>query len=149
VSLGSGIDQKAEVDLRDRASEARPKAYAPYSGYYCGCAVLSASGKIYTGTNVENSSYRLTVCAEQNAVTAMVASGDLGPIVAVAVAGKPGDPCVPCGACRQTIIEFGPEAQVYFLDTGSVPANRSIKELLPNSFELLDLRRDPGATPTA
>lgn len=101
-------------------------------------------GQDLHGNERRELSYRLTVCAEQNTVTTMVASGDPGPIVAVAVAGKPGDPCVPCGACRQTIIEFGPEAQVYFLDPGSVPVNRSIKEILPYSFELPDLRHSAG-----
>lgn len=125
-----------EPELRAIARTARESAYSPYSGYKCGCALLTASGNIYTGANVENSSYRLTVCAEQVAVTSMAASGDHGPVTAIAVAGEPGDPCVPCGACRQTIVELGPSAVVHFLGPGSEPISWSINDLLPFNFDL-------------
>ena len=101
-----------EADLLRRAREVRARAYAPYSQFHVGAIVVTPTAT-YTGVNVENASYRMTTCAEQTAIAHMVAEGDRGPILAVAVVGDGADPCTPCGACRQTIFEFGPDAVVY------------------------------------
>ncbi len=123
-----------EADLLHRARDARRHAYVPYSGFHVGVAVLSASGQIHTGANVENAAYPLGGCAEQTAIRAMVAGGDLGPILAVAVVGDGEDPCTPCGGCRQVIFEHGPRAQVLASGDGGRPLRTTINELLPHAF---------------
>ncbi len=108
----------AEIDakLLEAAESIRSNAYARFSKFKVGAAVLSGSGQIYTGCNVENSSYRLTVCAEQNAIAHGVANeGDSFSIEAISVTAGANVPCTPCGACRQTIFEFGPNALVRYL----------------------------------
>ncbi len=120
-----------------RAARAAMKnAYAPFSHFKVGAAILTARGEIFSGCNVENSSYGLTNCAERTAIfSAVAASGPGLEIVAVAVTNAQGVPCSPCGACRQVIYEFGPEAVVFYQgadgDTSSL-----ITELLPEGFRL-------------
>ncbi len=123
-----------EADLLHRARDARRHAYVPYSGFHVGAAVLSASGELYTGANVENASYPLTICAERNAISTMVAAGDTGPILALAVVGDGEDPCTPCGACRQVMVEFGPEARVLASGDGGRPLRTTAAQLLPHFF---------------
>ena len=123
-----------EADLLHQARDARRHAYVPYSSFHVGAAVLSASGAIYTGSNVENAAYPLTICAERNAISTMVGSGDRGPILAVAVVGDGDDPCTPCGACRQVIVEFGPNARVVMSGDGGRPLRSTAAELLPHFF---------------
>lgn len=123
-----------ESDLLHRAREARRHAYAPYSGFRVGAAVLSASGQVHTGANVENAAYPLGGCAEQTAIRTMVAGGDHGPILAVAVVGDGEDPCTPCGGCRQVIFEHGPRARVLASGDGGRPLRTTIDELLPYAF---------------
>jgi cytidine deaminase len=112
------------------------KAYAPYSKFHVGAAVLLKDGKVFSGCNVENASYGMTNCAERTAIFSAVAQ--LGPkveVTAVAVANDHGVPCSPCGACRQVIYEFGPDAIVYFQGVeGEKQAH--ITELLPEGFRL-------------
>jgi cytidine deaminase len=122
-----------EADLLRRARALRSRAYAPYSHFHVGALVVTERGT-YEGVNVENASYRMTTCAEQTAIARMVAEGDRGPIVAVAVVGDGADPCTPCGACRQTILEFGPHATVYASGDGGQPLIASIADLLPHGF---------------
>jgi cytidine deaminase len=122
------------AELLRRAREVRARAYAPYSNFRVGAVVLTEDGQVFEGVNVENASYRLTSCAEQSAIATMAATGSRGPIVAVAVVADGDEPCTPCGACRQTIVEFGPEAIVYASGDGGRPLTRSIAELLPHSF---------------
>jgi cytidine deaminase len=118
-------------ELLKAARAARENAYAPYSGFRVGAAVLGDDGRIYTGANVENASYGLSVCAERNAVVAAVAAGNRR-IAAVAIsADRPG--ITPCGACRQVIYEFGPEI-VVIVDGEPKPKVYPIKSLLPESF---------------
>ena len=93
------------------ASEARRHAYAPYSLFSVGAAVLAASGAVFTGANVENASYGLTICAERAAVFAAASAGERR-IRAVAIVAEARDPVPPCGACRQVLVEFGPEVLV-------------------------------------
>lgn len=123
-----------EADLLRQARAARERAYVPYSNFRVGCAVLSESGRIHVGANVENAAYPLSACAEQTTIRAMVAAGDRGPIVAVAVVGDGDDPCTPCGACRQVIFEFGPDATVYASGDAGRPLISHITELLPHAF---------------
>lgn len=123
-----------EADLLRRARDARERAYAPYSGFRVGAAVLTEDGRIFEGANVENASHALSACAEQTALRSMAAAGVRSPVVAVAVVGDGDDPCPPCGACRQVIFEFGPEATVYASGDGGRPLVATIRELLPHPF---------------
>lgn len=111
-------------------------AYAPYSKFQVGAAVLLADGRVFTGCNVENASYGLTICAERNAIFSAVAAGPKKPvIVAVAVVNKRGIACSPCGACRQVIAEFGPEATVWYQGADGIVC-LTVRELLPDGFVL-------------
>lgn len=123
-----------EADLLRRARAVRDRAYAPYSDFRVGAVVVTEDGRVFEGVNVENASYRMTTCAEQSAIVGMVSAGVRGPIVAVAVVGDGEDACTPCGACRQTIYEFGPEAVVYSSGDGGRPLVAAITELLPHGF---------------
>lgn len=117
------------------ALSARKNAYAPFSGYHVGSAVLDDRGVVTPGTNVENSSYGLTICAERIAAGAAVTAGAKR-LIAVAVA-TPGAES-PCGACRQFLYELGPECEVLLIDSESGEVARTIRldELLPNGFRL-------------
>jgi cytidine deaminase len=118
------------------ARHAMKNAYAPYSKFKVGAALLTTGGKVFLGCNVENASYGMTNCAERTAIFAAVAQ--LGPkteIRAIAVANNHNAPCSPCGACRQVIYEFGPEAIVYFRGK-SGPKELPITGLLPEGFRL-------------
>ena len=122
------LEQLAEVAL-----SVRLKAYAPYSHFQVGAAIWGANGKIYAGCNVENASYGLTVCAERNAVFAMIADG-CQEISAIAIAlPKAGSPC---GACRQVLTEFGRKFPVILVnsDNGKIEAQWDIQALLPAAF---------------
>lgn len=123
-----------EADLLHRARAARRRAYAPYSHFHVGAAILTAEGEVFDGVNVENASYGMTMCAERVAIGAMAAAGRRGPVVAVAVVGDGEDALTPCGACRQVIFEFGPEAVVYGSGDGGRPVRATIRELLPHAF---------------
>ncbi|WP_170113125.1 cytidine deaminase [Ahniella affigens] len=128
-------------DLIDLAQQVLHQAYAPYSGFHVGAALRAASGRVYIGCNVENASYGLAICAERSALAAAVsAEGRQLQIVEVAVrANKVGHgPCgaSPCGACRQALIELGPDAVVHYLNPELKPVARSLSELLVDSFRL-------------
>jgi cytidine deaminase len=130
-------DEVREIDPAEllRAARAvRQRAYAPYSGFHVGAVVVTVDGDAFEGVNVENASYRMTTCAEQAAIATMVGAGRRGPIAAVAVVGDGSSPCTPCGACRQIIFEFGPEAVVYASGDGGRPQISHITELLPHAF---------------
>ncbi|MBK8989010.1 MAG: cytidine deaminase [Chloroflexi bacterium] len=122
-------------ELRDKliqaAREVRQNAYAPYSRYRVGAAILLADGRIYTGVNVENASYGLSICAERTAVFKMVSEGR-GEIVAVAVctanAGSP------CGACRQVLAEFADDVPVWLVDDKGNGRDTTLYTLLPDHF---------------
>ena len=123
-------------ELLRHAAQVRLHAYAPYSGFRVGAVVVTADGQVFEGVNVENASYRLTSCAEQSALAARAASGNRSPVVAVAVVGDGDEPATPCGGCRQTIHEFGPDATVYCAgaDALDAPLDTHITELLPYAF---------------
>jgi cytidine deaminase len=127
-------------DMREKllqcAKNVMKNAHAPYSNFRVGAAILTASGDIFSGCNVENASYGMTNCAERTAIFSAVAQ--LGPkieIRAVAVANDKGAPCAPCGACRQVIYEFGPDAVIFFHGSNG-PRHAHITELLPEGFRL-------------
>jgi len=118
------------------ARKAMKNAYAPYSNFRVGAAILTSKGDIFAGCNVENASYGMTNCAERTAIFSAVA--EKGPkleIVAVAVANAQGVACSPCGACRQVIYEFGPDAVVVYQGKNG-PKQSHITELLPEGFRL-------------
>ncbi len=123
--------------LLSAADAARDKAYAPFSGMTVGAAVLAQSDRIYSGCNVENSSYGLTICAERAAVFAAVAAegGTQLVIKAVAVSAAGHGVTAPCGACRQVIYEFGQDAIVLFPGVNGM-RELSMAELLPEPFRL-------------
>jgi cytidine deaminase len=122
--------------LEQAAIKVMKNAYAQYSNFRVGAAILLSNGKIFSGCNVENASYSMTNCAERTAIFAAVAA--LGPKIevrAVAVTNDQGVACSPCGACRQVIYEFGPDAMIFFQGpNGSKQAH--ITELLPEGFRL-------------
>ena len=124
--------------LRDAAVEVSHHAYAPYSNFRVGAALLLTDGTIVTGCNVENSSYRLTTCAEQNAITSgVVLHGPTIRIRAIAVANLNNAASQPCGACRQTIFEFStPDTVIFFPKQNGAFDQATIGELLPAAFLL-------------
>jgi cytidine deaminase len=138
----------------DAAREARARAYAPYSHYRVGAAVLTKAGRVYSGCNVENASYGATICAERAAITAMVAAGDRDPVACVVVtAGS--SPGSPCGICRQVLSEFARDMKVLLLAEdarGHLAARKTVRlaGLLPLAFRFKGRKvEDDDAGPTA
>jgi cytidine deaminase len=129
------LSQPERLALLAAAREASLHAYCPYSRFAVGAAVLTDRGEIYSGCNVENASSGLTICAERNAIFQAVAraSGPLR-IQALLVYTPTESPSAPCGACRQVLYEFGPEAIVVCVGTGSEIIESSLPELLPCAF---------------
>ena len=117
---------------------AREAAYAPYSGFSVGAAVRAADGKVYTGCNVENASFGLTLCAERNAIAHAVAEGQQV-FDTIAVVSEQG--VTPCGACRQFLAEFGHELKVIVAPVDGPWRQYSMDQLLPNAFVRSDLDR--------
>ncbi len=145
------IDPAAEARLVSAARAARERAYAPYSRFAVGSAVLAApdqghpAGKadalVFAGCNVENASFGLTICAERSAVFQAVAAG-VRRLVAVAVVTDAPTPTMPCGACRQVLREFGSDMVVIAATVGGQVARTRLGDLLPDAFGPDDL---PGA----
>lgn len=121
-----------ERELMEKAGEAMLNAYAPYSKFKVGAAVLTKDGNIYTGCNIEHFSFSLTVCAERVAVFKAISEGD--ELDSIAIASENGNSS-PCGACRQVIFEFNPLAKVYYLKDGNLIVS-DISQLLPDAFDL-------------
>jgi cytidine deaminase len=131
-SLTPSLRKKLEAAAR----KVMKNAHAPYSNFHVGSAILLTNGKMFSGCNVENASYGMTNCAERTAIFSAVA--EFGPkieIAAVAVANDHGVACSPCGACRQVIYEFGPDATIFFQGAAG-PKQAHITELLPEGFRL-------------
>ena len=124
-------------ELMKIAMKAREKAYAPYSGYRVGAALLCEDGTVYTGCNIENAAYTPTNCAERTAFFKAVSEGQRH-FVKIAVAGgrETAAPCMPCGVCRQVMAEFcRPDSfKIVYLDDSGEIGEMLLKELLPKSF---------------
>lgn len=124
--------------LMSAAREAAEKAYAPYSRFRVGAAILTEGGAVHAGCNVENASYGMSICAERNAATTMISAGpDDRKIRSVAIFSPNASPCFPCGACRQFLREFGCEEVV--VEDASGLRRYPFEEILPNSFGPEDL----------
>ena len=127
------IDYK---DLLEKAKEVSKWAYIPYSKFDVGACVIFESGKTYTGCNVENSSYGLSLCAERNALSTAIAAGEITKPVAIAIYSSKTDECVPCGACRQWIYEFNPDCLVVLQKNTNEIETYKISDLLQKAFIL-------------
>jgi cytidine deaminase len=131
------LSPEEKSQLIEAAQSVLQNAYAPYSGFRVGAAILTHLGNLFTGCNVENSSYGLTICAERTAIVSAVAQegGDRMKIRAVAVVNEKGTYCPPCGACRQVMFEFGADA-VILLQEGDALKQVTMAQLLPGAFQL-------------
>lgn len=122
-------------DLWRAARAAYANAYVPYSGFPVGAALRGASGAVYAGANVENASFGLTRCAEQSAVQAMATAGERA-FTELVVVSSAHEPATPCGACRQVLFEFAPQARVYLVNEAGTVRETTVDELLPAGFRL-------------
>jgi cytidine deaminase len=132
-------EDREQIDLLVAAArQVRERAYAPYSEFKVGAAVL-AGGRVFTGVNVENASYPMTMCAERSAVAAAVAAGERT-IECVVIVTDEDRPTPPCGGCRQVLWEFGPSALVVAETPGGTRGMWALEDLLPHAFGPDDLR---------
>jgi cytidine deaminase len=120
-------------EIIHRAKRNAEKAYAPYSRFPVGAVIVTREGRLFDGCNVENASYGLAVCAERNAIFQMVAQGKKD-VESVVVYTPTPTPTAPCGACRQVIHEFNPDAMVVCVCDGPGSLRRKLSDLLPDSF---------------
>ncbi len=129
-------------ELIKKAEEARKLSYSPYSHFAVGAALLCKDGRVFIGTNVENSSYPLCMCAERNALyNAMMNGVKKEDMVALALTADTDEPCSPCGACRQVISEIFPkDAPIYMANLKGDVKETTIQELLPFAFSSDDLK---------
>jgi cytidine deaminase len=139
------VGPAAERRILEAARGVRAHAHAPYSRYAVGAAVLTRSGEVYVGCNVENATYGATICAERSAISAMVAAGDSAPIACAVVTGGP-EPGAPCGICRQVLAEFARDMKIVMLAEdrrGETIARKtaSLAKLLPMAFRLAAARK--------
>ncbi len=132
--MGTKVDL---VGLAARAWTARENAYAKYSNFAVGAALATSSGEIFTGCNVENVSFGLTICAERVAVSTAIAAGHRE-FDAIAVAAETEDPVVPCGACRQFLAEFNPALRICCIGRGGISRTVLLSDLLPSPFSSFD-----------
>lgn len=122
-------------DLLSAAQQVRDNAYVPYSKFKVGAALRADSGRIFQGANVENASYGLARCAEQSAVQSMVSAGETS-FKDIVVYTEANEPASPCGACRQILLEFSPNATVYMVNHLGKSKTFKVSELLPAGFSL-------------
>lgn len=131
------LNAEQKKDLIESAIHTREWAYAPYSHYTVGAALLTASGKVYEGVNIENAAYPTTMCAERVAIYKAVSEGERE-FTAIAVATENGGS--PCGSCRQVLAEFGLQTLVIVVDvTGKIHLEGTVEKLLPTAFTPEDL----------
>ena len=128
--MGGEVFQK----LIEEATEARLKAYAPYSNFTVGAAVMTEEGLIFTGCNIENASLGLSICAERVAIQKAVSAG-YKVFKALAIISDTMNPCSPCGACRQVMLEFSPDMEVIMTNLHQKIKITKAKELLPDIFQ--------------
>lgn len=132
------ISEQLLEDLIARAKAASRHAYCPYSQFPVGAAVLTSEGDVFTGCNVENASFGLTICAERNALFQMASHGQRQ-IKTLVIYTATGTPSSPCGACRQVANEFGPQARVICVCDGPDRIDTTLDQLLPNAFGPMNL----------
>ena len=121
-------------ELCKKAVDMLDMAYVPYSHFPVGAALECSDGTVYTGCNVENAAYGSTICAERTAIVKAVSEGHRE-FVRIAIAGKSKDFCVPCGSCRQVMMEFSPEMEVICLNGAGESKTFALRELLPYGFD--------------
>jgi cytidine deaminase len=147
VSSGAHRPAPEAIDLDGllaRARAVQTAAYAPYSGFRVGAAVLNADGRVFVGANVENAAYSPSICAERVAVPAAIVAGARD-LVALAVVGDGPGPCTPCGVCRQVLYEFAPDLIVVAAGTAGEPARYVLgRDLLPDGFGPVRLAAGDG-----
>ncbi len=124
-----------EIDLKDAAKKVLNNAYSPYSNVKVAAALLTKNGNIYTGVNIENSSYGLTVCAERNAIATAISSGETD-FIRMTIVTNSELVKSPCGSCRQVIFEFNKNMPIEFFGPGGYHRSFNSAELLPEGFEL-------------
>ena len=135
-------DAAAEARLIDAARAARVRAYAPYSGFHVGAALLDEAGRVHSGCNVENAAYPQSQCAEAGAIAALVLAGARR-ITAVAVVGEAAEPVTPCGGCRQRLREFAADGTpVLVADASGLRLRTTLGALLPHAFGPAHLERE-------
>ncbi len=133
------VNREMVKELVAAAIQARSRAYAPYSNYRVGAAVLTASGKVFTGVNVENAAYPTTMCAERVAIFKAVSEGEQDFAAIAVVTSNAG---MSCGGCRQVMAEFGLDTLVFIADDqGNIAHELTVHELLPGAFTPKDLPR--------
>lgn len=126
------FNQEQKIDLVRIANQARKWAHVPYSNYPVGAAVITESGKIYDGVNIENAAFPVTICAERVAIFKAVSNGEKD-LKAIAVVTKNGG--MPCGSCRQVMAEFSPEMLVIVADENEkIKEEKTLEDLLPGAF---------------
>ncbi|MHB8112548.1 MAG: cytidine deaminase [Bellilinea sp.] len=132
-------NREALAALIEEAIQARSRSYAPYSNYQVGAAVLTASGKVFTGANVENAAYPASMCAERVAIFKAVSEGEKNFTAIAVVTSNAG---MPCGGCRQVMAEFGLDTLVLIADDrGNIVRKLTVRELLPGAFTPEDLAK--------
>jgi cytidine deaminase len=128
-------DDAPPADLLAEAWRVHANAYVPYSHFPVGAALRCDDGRVFAGANVENASYGLGRCAEQSAVLAMASAGGRR-LVELVVVSSASDPASPCGACRQVLYEFGPDARVWLVNEAGEVRRTDVGALLPDAFSL-------------
>ena len=123
-----------EKELCQKATEMLDRAYVPYSHFPVGAALECADGTVFTGCNVENAAYGSTICAERTAIVKAVSEGHRD-FVRIAIAGTSADFCVPCGTCRQVMMEFAPDLEIICMNSKGESKKFTLKELLPYGFD--------------
>ena len=137
------MDPKTAQELVNQAIEAREKAYAPYSKFKVGAAILTKNGTVFLGCNIENASYGATICAERTAVANMVSSGHTDP-VAIAICYNETEFALPCGICRQVLSEFADQNEdliVLMAKTDGTYQETTVSSRLPGAFKLIDSKK--------
>ena len=133
VFLCNCMERKLINQALKAATEVRERAWAPYSNFKVGSALIDSEGEIHIGCNVENASYGLTQCAERSAITAATAAGKRNIECCVVVTNTP-EPVTPCGACRQVLFECNPHMIVVCATTSGTEKQHTLQQLLPDAF---------------
>lgn len=126
-----------DKELFEYAQAAMQRAYAPYSGFFVGAAVLTTTGEVFGGANIENASYGASLCAERVALAAAVFAGYRSEIARIAICASDGRPAMPCGICRQVLVELGPRIQVITGTDSLHLTTHTAEALLPEAFKLI------------